>query len=170
MATSKSVTPAEAGSVTTAGEAENFPVLTQVERWLTEPGYVIPWPERDADQSQADIARQLLESEDPLAERSAGLKVEDAVGVSFQLRSVRFLHSDESSGADPGGAYAILEGPTADGELVTIITGSRKVLAAALALVKRNQLGRWVQVVKGGTSSRGRDFFELAAGNEPFAS
>jgi hypothetical protein len=161
------VTPTGTGDL---AAPDTFPVLTEVERWLTEPGYVIPWPSQDAETAAADINRQLLESDDPLATRAAGLKLEQAVGVSFQLRSVRFLPSDETSGAAAGGAYAILEGPSADGELLTLITGSQKVLAAALALVKRNQLGRWVMVQQGGTSARGRDFYELVAGNEPFAS
>lgn len=145
-----------------------FPTLREVERWLTEPGYVIPWPE---DTAAHDIARQVLEADDPLFDMSdlpEGLKVEQNVGLNFQLNSVGFRPSDEKSGAAKGGAFAILSGVTMDGEQVTLITGSQRILAAALAMVKKNRLGQWVKVASDKSQGRGRDFYFLVHGDEPF--
>jgi hypothetical protein len=144
--------------------------LAEVEVWLTQPGYVIPWPDMDPSDASAQINAGILAGEDPLqADGDDASKLEDVEGLSWRILSVDFRPSDASSGADPGGAYAIIKGATADGEAVVLITGSEKVLARCVALVKRNGLGRWVKVVRGAKETRqGRVFFDLVAGNEPF--
>ena len=152
------------------GQLATWSALGEVERWLTEPGYVIAWPEQDPADAQASINRSIIDGEgDPLAsDEQTATKLEDAVGLSFALFSVEFRPSDESSGADAGGAYAILKGSTADGEAIVLVTGSAKVLARCVAIVKRGQLGRWVEVSRGGVSRQGRTFYDLVAGAEPF--
>jgi hypothetical protein len=153
-------------------DLERFSPIDEVSRWLTEPDYIIPWPEQNAEDAVASINAGVLAQEDPLATQEGdALKVEAAVGISFQLVEVQLRPSDPTSGADEGGAYAILRGPTADGELVTIITGAQKVMARAIALVRREQLGRWVMIQAGkDTTRQGRTFYDLVAGSEPFPS
>ena len=153
-----------------AGGLATFPVLAEVERWLTEPGYVIPWPEVDPAAAAAAINASILAGEDPLAPMATDKSDRDAlVGISWQLRSVEFRPSEEDSGAEPGGAYAILKGVTQDGEVITLVTGATKVLARAMAVVKRGKLGSWVMLTRSADKTRsGYHFYDLVTGVEPF--
>lgn len=153
-------------------EVVPFNPTDHVVRWLTEPGYIIPWPDHDPADAVASINRQVMSQEDPLATAEGdGLKIEQAAGLHFQLLEVELRPSDPTSGADEGGAYSILRGVTRDGEQVVIITGAQKVMARALGLVRRGQLGRWVEVKASTDKTRqGRTFYDLVAGNEPFPS
>lgn len=149
-------------------------IMTEVARWLTEPGYVIPWPDQDPTEAASDINRQILEMDDPFAptSESGALSTEAAAGLSFELRSVGFRPSDESSGAAKGGAFSIIEGVTADGEKVVIVTGSEKIMAKCIAAIRTKKLGSWVKVTRSeGKTRSGRYFYDLVAGDDqPFAS
>ena len=144
-------------------------VLEEVGRWLTEPGYVIPWPELDPEVAGAEIARRILEAEDPLGGDGSTVSAEQVLGLSFRLTGAGFRPSDPASGAKEGGAYVILEGFTGDGEVVLASCGAGKVVAKTYALVAKGQLGRWVRIVKGDKRTKsGFEFLDLVAGLEPF--
>ena len=146
-------------------------VVDEVAKWLTEPGYSIPWPEIDPEVSSAEINRRILEAEDPFATESELQKAREILGLPFRLTGFGIRPSDPASGAKAGGAYVIIEGHTNHGEAILFQTGAKKVVTKLIAAERKHKMGAWVQIVLGNEGKRsnsGYEFLDLVPAPEPF--
>lgn len=100
--------------------------------------------EQDSAAQAAEILDRTMSatSADALFDDGKLTSGKDYVNRPFRLESVRFRNSDLEEGL---GIYAILEGVTASGEIVTVSSSATNVVVKCIKGLELNAFPRWVK-------------------------
>jgi hypothetical protein len=123
--------------------------------------------EQDSEALAAEILERTMSATSPDALFSDGSLTsgKDYVNRPFQLQTVRFRNSDLDEGI---GIYAILEGVTAHGEIVTISSSATNVVVKVIKGLELNAFPRWVKFTED-TTAKGYKVQNLVSVEAPAA-